>query len=283
MPELPEVETIRRGISPHLIGHRIVTCQVGDKPLRAGVPMFEDLPAQLCGHTIEEIQRRGKYLIFMLGRGGLIIHLGMSGVLKLLDKETAWGEHDHLNLQMSHGISLRYHDPRRFGAIVWHEGRYPADNDPLLTDMGAEPLEEIFTADYLYRRCASSRVAIKSLLMEGRIVAGIGNIYASESLFRAGIYPLQPANSIPMAGYQQLVISIKEVLQEAIEAGGTTLKDFFHPSGKPGYFAQKLQVYHREGEPCFRCQTPIRQVRLQNRATFFCPRCQTAFQQNTLF
>ncbi len=270
MPELPEVETTRRGIEPYLLGHSIKRLIVRQRRLRWPVP--RGLEQKLAGHSIERVDRRGKYLLLTVGGGTLIIHLGMSGSLRLLPGITAPGPHDHVDLLLDNGTCLRFTDPRRFGAWLWTTR--PAARHPLLASLGPEPLDDSFNTGYLYQKSRGRKVAVKNLIMNSRIVVGVGNIYANEALFRAGIHPARAAGRISRQRYARLVDAIKAVLTEAIEQGGTTLRDFVGGEGKPGYFSQKLQVYGKGGTPCPRCATPIRETRLGQRSTFYCPHCQ---------
>jgi formamidopyrimidine-DNA glycosylase len=269
MPELPEVETTRRGLAPHVVGRAIAGVDVREPRLRWLVA--DSLPAQLAGQRIERLERRGKYLLFETSGGTLLVHLGMSGSLRYLPTPRAHGTHDHVDVRFAGGGALRYHDPRRFGSL--HLTSAPHEH-PLLRTLGPEPLGGDFTADYLWRTCGNRAVAIKQHLMNGRIVVGVGNIYASEALFRAGIHPARAAGRIARARFEPLVAAVRAVLVEAIEEGGTTLRDFVGGDGEPGYFRASLRVYERGGEPCVRCGTPIRRVVQGQRASYYCPRCQ---------
>lgn len=270
MPELPEVETVRAGLEPHLLHRRLVACQVYQPRLRYPVPA--DLAVRLYQQTIHQLSRRGKYLLLHCASGTLLIHLGMSGSLRLLRKLEPAGRHDQVDLLLDDGTCLRFHDPRRFGLLLWQ----PAGQGehPLLVGLGPEPLSSAYTTEVLARACNTSRQAIKVRLMDSRVVVGVGNIYANEALFVAGIDPRRPAASLTRAELRQLVRAVKQVLRLAIAAGGTTLRDFVDGSGQPGYFSQQLRVYGREDEPCRRCQRPIVQCRLAQRSTYFCPHCQ---------
>jgi formamidopyrimidine-DNA glycosylase len=270
LPELPEVETTRRGLTPHLDGRVIRSVTVRDRRLRWPVP--EGLEAALIGQAIHAVDRRAKYLLLRLERGTLIVHLGMSGSLRLVAGNARPEPYDHFELTLDNGLALRLRDPRRFGSVHWTQ------DDPLrhwlLADLGPEPLGAAFHGGYLYAESRGRRVAIKDLLMNARVVAGIGNIYANEALFRAGIHPFRAAGRIARARYDTLTDSVRAVLQEAIAAGGTTLRDFVSGSGEPGYFRVHLDVYGRAGLPCPVCATPVRLTRQGQRATYFCPRCQ---------
>lgn len=271
MPELPEVETIRRGLEPHIVGRRIERVILRDPRLRWRVA--EDLPQQLCGRTIVRADRRGKYLLLGLDTGDrLIVHLGMSGRFFLLDPKTLAGKHDHLDFVLEGDRLLRFHDPRRFGAVML----WPAAeaSHVLLAGMGPEPFSDAFDGEYLYTRSRGRSAPVKNFIMDGRILVGAGNIYAAESLFRAGIRPGRAAGRVTRAQYVLLASMIREVLGEAIVQGGTTLRDFANAHGEAGYFQQDLYVYGREHDPCRRCTTPIRRLVIGQRSSFFCPRCQ---------
>lgn len=274
MPELPEVETVRRGIEPHVLGRRIERVEVRERRLRWPIP--EGLETWLRGRTVRAVRRRGKYLLLELDDGPapdrLIVHLGMSGRLYLVKTPETLRKHDHLDLVLDDGAVLRFNDPRRFGAVLPWDGAV-AEHD-LLAGMGPEPLSDDFAPGLLHQRSRGRRQSVKSFIMDGRIVVGVGNIYASESLFRAGIRPGTAAGRISAPRYARLQQTIREVLQQAIAQGGTTLKDFVGGDGQPGYFAQELDVYGREGAPCRRCATPIRRRVLGQRATYYCGVCQ---------
>lgn len=269
MPELPEVETTRRGIEPHLLGRRIDGWQIRNAALRWPVV----LPDALRGQRVAAVERRGKYLVVVLERGRLILHLGMSGSLRVLPAATPPLKHDHLDLCFDDGRMLRLNDPRRFGSVHWHAAAEP---HWLLAGLGVEPLSEAFTGAHLKLAARRRSVAVKNLLMDGRVVVGVGNIYANEALFLAGIRPTVRAGRVSLAGYQALAEAVKGVLGRAIEQGGTTLRDFVNPQGQPGYFRQSLFVYGRVGEPCRRCGTRVKGLRLGQRATAYCPKCQRA-------
>jgi len=270
MPELPEVETVLKGLQPLLLG-RTVTGVVA-RASRLRWPLDARLARYLVGRHIERLSRRAKYLLVHFDAGVLLLHLGMSGVLRVVPSTTSPERHDHFDLQLDDGNCLRLNDPRRFGAVVWVEA--DVDSHPLLCDLGPEPLSAEFTADYLLRRAQARRLAIKSFLMDQKIVVGVGNIYASEALFRAGIDPSRAAGSLSRKDFPLLVEAIKAVLSEAIGQGGTTLRDFSDAHGRPGYFAQQLQVYGRKDLPCLVCGTPIRVRRIGGRSSFDCPHCQ---------
>jgi formamidopyrimidine-DNA glycosylase len=274
MPELPEVETTRRGIEPRVTGRRIASVQVYDARLRWPVP--STLPSLVEASRILAVDRRSKYLLFRLagkhGRGTLLVHLGMTGSLRLFTAAPPRQRHDHVDVVLDDGSVLRYHDPRRFGSMQWLPGAAPSH--PLLDGLGPEPFDPGFDADYLHAMTRGRRAAIKTLLMDNRIVVGVGNIYAAESLFRAGIRPQTPAGRVSRARLGALVGAVREVLAEAIAKGGSTLRDFVDSAGEPGYFQLDYRVYGREGEPCRVCATPIRNRRLGQRASCYCPVCQ---------
>lgn len=270
MPELPEVETTLRGVRPYLEGRRIADLRVRDGRLRYPVP--PDLAAILTGQGIHGLRRRGKYLLLDLDRGTLLIHLGMSGSLRVLPESSPPGPHDHIDLVLADGPCLRLRDPRRFGAFLWLTGC--AEAHPLLAHLGPEPLEDGFDGDYLHRLSRGRRSAVKAFIMDAGVVVGVGNIYANEALFLAGIHPSRACGRIGLERYRTLAGRIRAVLAAAIAQGGTSLRDFVQEDGSPGYFAQSLKVYGRTGEPCPTCAAPIRQRRIGQRASFYCPRCQ---------
>ncbi len=270
MPELPEVETTCRGIAPHVQGRRVVAVVVYNGRLRRPVP--PRLQRELPGQVIESLRRRGKYLLLVTRDGTVIIHLGMSGSLRLVPCSQPPEKHDHVEFRFAQGRCLRLRDPRRFGLVLWTR-RDPLQH-PLLRHLGPEPLGSDFNGDYLYARSRGRRVAVKPFIMDGRVVVGVGNIYASEALFRAGIHPLRPAGHISRERYRRLAHEIRAVLREAIGAGGSTLRDFTDGEGRPGYFSRRLRVYGRAGQPCPRCGTALRQIRQGQRATYYCGRCQ---------
>ena len=269
MPELPEVETTRRGLEKLIVGRSIEALLVRERRLRW--PVRTDLDARLRGRQIGSLQRRGKYLLINVGGGTLLVHLGMSGSLRYLATPAAPGRHDHVDLKLVGGGCVRFNDPRRFGSM-----HFAADphRHRLLRDLGPEPLGENFTAEYLARSCHGRRVAIKQHLMNGRVVVGVGNIYASEALFRAGIHPARAAGRVSRARLARLVESVRAVLEEAVAQGGTTLRDYVGGDGRPGYFKLSLSVYDREGAPCKACAAPIRREVRGQRASFYCPHCQ---------
>ena len=275
MPELPEVETTRRGLEPHLVGRLIAGVEVREHRLRHRVD--EAALSAMVGHGFLAVGRRAKYLLFRAGHGSLVVHLGMSGSLRMVDPSLTGPEaerrkHDHLIWRLDSGFELRYHDPRRFGSVLWIDGD-PARH-PLLLDLGPEPLAEGFNARHLQQRTLGRNRAIRDLLLDSRLVAGIGNIYANEALFQAGIHPATAGGRLTEGECVRLVKTIKQVLALAIKAGGTTLNDYVNPQGEPGYFALSLAVYGRGGKPCLRCQTTVVRTPLGRRSTFFCPSCQ---------
>lgn len=270
MPELPEVEVTRRGIEPHLVGKVISGVAVRNPRLRWKIPA--DLGLDVQGATIRGVARRGKYLLLDCGRGTLILHLGMSGSLRLLPASTPAAQHDHFDLLLGSGEALRLRDPRRFGAVLWTRGE--ALSHPLLADLGPEPLDPGFGGEWLYRETRRRRAAIKQVLMDSRVVAGVGNIYANEALFHAGIRPSASARRISLTRYEKLAAALAKTLKLAISAGGSSLRDFVDSEGNPGYFQQHYFVYDRAGRPCRVCGTPIQAIRQGSRASFYCPRCQ---------
>jgi len=270
MPELPEVEISCRGIRPHLSGHIIKTILIRQPSLRWPIPA--DLPSILTGQRIEKIERRAKYILFHCSSGTLIMHLGMSGSLRILTKEEPPQKHDHVDIIMQNGHYLRYRDPRRFGSILWTDK--PVLEHKLLINLGPEPLGSVFNGEYLKKKSKQRRVAVKIFIMNAAIVVGVGNIYASEALFAAGIDPRLNANKVSLQRYNTLAEQIKKILKKAIKAGGTTLRDFKKSDGQPGYFKQKLQVYGKTGDQCPVCESTIKQIKLGQRASFYCGNCQ---------
>ena len=270
VPELPEVETSRRGIQPYLEGQTIVEVIVRDRRLRW--PVKKDVDTKLSGATVMSVGRRAKYLLINTSNGTAIMHLGMSGHVYIVDAGTPAGVHDHVDFELSSGHALRLTDPRRFGSLHWSNN--PMGHE-LLRSLGPEPLSDDFNGEYLWTRSRGRRVSIKQFIMNASIVVGVGNIYASESLFLAGIHPKRAAGRVALARYERLADAIKEVLERAIRAGGTTLRDFYGGNGEAGYFQQELDVYGREDEPCHRCETPISAIVLGQRSTFYCKRCQS--------
>lgn len=272
MPELPEVETTRRGLEPLLVGRRIRSAVVRNRAMRRPVPRH--LPQRLAGATIHSVTRRGKYLLLDCGAGTLILHLGMSGRLWIVRDGAAPTPHDHFDLVLDDGNVVRLRDPRRFGLVLWQAG------DPLahalLADIGPEPLSTDFDGTALYAATRRRGSAIKHVLMDSHVVAGVGNIYANEALFRAGIHPRTAAERLSRGRCAVLAGKIRETLEQAIVAGGSSLRDYVGSDGMAGNFQSQFMVYDRAGEPCRRCGTPIREIRQGQRSTFYCPKCQKA-------
>ena len=270
MPELPEVETTRRGVDPHVVGRKIVALAVHEPRLRWRVP--DSLPAAVKGQLVRQTGRRAKYILFQLESGTLLLHLGMSGSLRVLPAETPRITHDHFDMLLDSGVTLRFNDPRRFGSLHYTTGS--PDEHPLLSKLAPEPLDDAFDANYLRRITRKRKVAIKQLLMNSSLVVGVGNIYASEALFRARIRPKRQARSLKPDEVARLTRSIKAVLKMAIKVGGTTLRDYVNADGNPGYFRQKLYVYERSGKPCRVCGGPVKHFTQGQRSTYYCPTCQ---------
>jgi len=279
VPELPEVETIRRGVVPALVGRRVATVHVYDRRLRWPVP--RDLERVLSGRRVAAVDRRSKYLLFRmtspdgapLDEATLLVHLGMTGSLRVHRCAPTRTTHDHVDLVFDDGTTLRYRDPRRFGTILWIPG--DAAGHPLLARLGPEPFSTVFDADSLHRATRGRRAAIKLALMDNRLVVGVGNIYANEALFRAGIRPTRAAGRLSRARLAGLVDAVRRTLAEAIDKGGSTLRDYVDATGEPGAFQLEYAVYGREGLPCPACGTPVRAIRQGQRSTFYCPTCQT--------
>jgi formamidopyrimidine-DNA glycosylase len=269
MPELPEVETTRLGVLPYSEGRRIVEVIVRNPRLRWPVPA--NLAAKLRGQLVVSVKRRAKYILFDTSVGTLLVHLGMSGSLRVVDATAAVKKHDHIDIVMDSGRILRFCDPRRFGCFLLQE---PGERHTLLAHLGPEPLSDDLHPDFLYQKSRGRKGPVKNFIMDGKVVVGVGNIYANEALFMAGIRPDRQAGRISSVRYQRLTKNIKQVLTSAIEQGGTTLKDFVGSDSKPGYFAQELHVYGREGQPCSHCNMPLRQQRLGQRSTVYCVACQ---------
>jgi len=270
MPELPEVETTLRGLAPHLLGQRVAEVVIRHPQLRWPIPEF--LPKLLRGQTILAIHRRAKYLLVEFDHGTLILHLGMSGSLRILPAYIPPDKHDHFDLVLDNGKLMRLRDPRRFGAVLWHEG--DAAQHPLLAALGHEPLEKGFDAAHLYQATRKRNAAIKLVIMDNHVVVGVGNIYANEALFHAGIRPQLAANKLSLLRCAKLVQTIQQTLRSAIKLGGSTLRDFVNSSGEPGYFQQHYFVYGRAGEPCRKCGATIKQIKQGQRSSFYCPQCQ---------
>lgn len=268
MPELPEVETTLRGIAPHVLGHVIQSITVRNHRLRWPVP--RNL-RQVAGSRVHGATRRAKYLMLDTAAGSLLIHLGMSGSLRVVDPASEWRKHDHLAIRLDTGQEIRFHDPRRFGTVLLTP---KGAQHPLLRNLGPEPLGDTFSRDYLFEMSRKRRVSTKHFIMNARVVAGVGNIYACEALFMAGIRPSRPAGRLSRDDCTRLVRAIRRVLRASIRMGGTTLRDFLHGSGEPGYFKQSLRVYDREGCRCKRCGSAIKRTLHGQRSTFWCPGCQ---------
>ena len=274
MPELPEVETTRRGIEPHLLGRRVAAVTLRRADLRWPIPA--EVATLLPGQVIDAVERRAKYLLLHTQAGSALLHLGMSGMLRVLPVDAPVGKHDHADIAIEPTASLgprvlRFTDPRRFGSLLWQP---PGEIHPLLASLGPEPLTEAFHGDLLWHLSRGRKAAVKLFLMDNANVVGVGNIYASEALFAAGIDPRRAAGKVSRARYAGLAQEVKRILAWAIERGGTTLRDFLSPDGAPGYFFRELNVYGRTGEPCRVCGTPIRQITLGQRSTFWCQVCQ---------
>ena len=274
MPELPEVETARRGIAPYLIGRRVTGIILRRPDLRWPIP--PEISTLLPGQRIDAVERRAKYLLLHTAVGSALLHLGMTGVLRVLPPDAPVGKHDHVDIALERFAAqapriLRFTDPRRFGCLLWQPA---GETHELLAALGPEPLTDAFDGDLLWRRSRGRTAAVKLFLMDNAIVVGVGNIYASEALFAAGIDPRRAAGAVSRARYGRVAEEVKRILAWAIERGGTTLRDFLKPDGAPGYFFRELMVYGRAGEPCRVCGTAIRQATLGQRSTFWCPSCQ---------
>lgn len=270
MPELPEVETTRAGIEPHLVGQTIKQVTVHEPRLRW--PVDPDLAEHLQGAVVLSVARRAKYLLIHTDRGTLIGHLGMSGSLRVVMQSEARRKHDHVEIETNNGVLLRYHDPRRFGAMIWAGANW--QEHPQILALGPEPFDALFSPQYLFKATRKRSIPIKTLIMTNAVVVGVGNIYANEALFMAGIRPRRAAKSVTRAQAAMLHKAIVEVLDKAIKQGGTTLRDFVNSDGQPGYFAQQLAVYGRDGQPCVKCETPLKGIVISARATVYCPSCQ---------
>jgi formamidopyrimidine-DNA glycosylase len=269
MPELPEVETTRRGLAPHVEGRRVAAVELRRPDLRWPIP--PEIQALLPGQRVDAVRRRAKYLLLDTAAGSALLHLGMSGSLRVLPSATPATTHDHVDVRFAGGRVLRFNDPRRFGCLLWQA---PGSTHPLLRGLGPEPLSDAFDGDYLPARSRGRQAPVKTFLMDQRIVVGVGNIYAAEALFAAGISPLRAAGRVSRARYADLADATRAILAAAIERGGTTLRDFTAPDGAPGYFEQELAAYGRGGEPCRRCGRPLRQDWIGQRASAWCGRCQ---------
>ena len=267
MPELPEVETTLRGIAPYVEGQKITDITVRQPRLRW--PVTDNIQDLVREQTVRQLTRRAKYIVLQLDSGSILIHLGMSGSLRVVEPKENWRKHDHIEMQLANNQALLYHDPRRFGCWLWS-----ATEHSQLDNLGPEPLTEAFHGGHLYEASRSRKMAVKPFIMTNSIVVGVGNIYASEALFRSGIRPDRAACNISKKRYDELAKNIKDVLAAAIYQGGTTLRDFVNSEGKPGYFQQSLDVYGRGGGSCNQCQTTLKEIRLGQRSSVFCPRCQ---------
>lgn len=270
MPELPEVETTLRGIKPYIKDQKIVNVIIRKHELRWPIPT--QIKELLLNQTVLDLERRGKYLLLKTTHGTIIIHLGMSGTLRILTEHLAPNKHDHVDIIFENNILLRFNDPRRFGSFLWISGE-PTQH-PLIKHLGIEPLSKQFTGTYLWTRAQNRAITIKSFIMDNKIVTGVGNIYATEALFDAGIYPAKQAKLISKQQYDVLANSIKTILKQAIKKGGTSLKDFLNSDGKPGYFSTELKVYGREGLSCLNCHTPLKLMKIGQRSTVYCNKCQ---------
>jgi formamidopyrimidine-DNA glycosylase len=269
MPELPEVETTKRGIAPHVQGRVIERVLLRRGDLRWPIPRA--IRTKLPGQRVETVERRAKYLLLHTQAGSALLHLGMSGSLRVLDADTPPRAHDHYDLVLDSGLALRFNDPRRFGCLLWQK---PGEVHELLRGLGPEPLSQDFDGERLWERSRGRSAPVKTFLMDQSIVVGVGNIYASEALFAAGVHPRRAAGSVSRPRYAKLAGEVRRILLHAITRGGTTLRDFLAPDGAPGYFEQELFVYGRAGEPCKLCGTPIRSAVIGQRATYWCPKCQ---------
>ena len=269
MPELPEVETSRRSIAPWIENQDVSGVIVRQQNLRW--PVAREIELLLPGQKVRSLSRRAKYLLIGTDAGTALLHLGMSGSLRIIDAGTPAGIHDHVDIEFGSGKALRFRDPRRFGSLLWATDPY---QHPLLRNLGPEPLDEAFNGKYLREVARGRRASIKQFLMNASVVVGVGNIYASESLFVAGIHPKRQARRIALRRMESLAIAVKTVLGKAIEAGGTTLRDFYGGDGEPGYFQRQLEVYGRDDEPCLRCRRPVSVIVLGQRSTYYCKNCQ---------
>ena len=270
MPELPEVETTVRGVRPVVVGRQIHRVVVRERRLRW--PVSRGLNRTLSGQHVASVSRRAKYILLNFSHGTLMIHLGMSGRLRVFPADTPYVKHDHVDFMLDSGKVLRFHDPRRFGSILWVAGG--AAHSRLLKNLGPEPFDKALTGRALHRLSRGRKISIKQFIMDGRVIVGVGNIYASEALYRSGIRPGRAAGRVTLYRFDQLLDAIKQVLSEAIKAGGTTLRDYSRVTGEPGYFERSLDVYERAGCPCVICATSIRRKVIGQRASYYCPRCQ---------
>lgn len=270
MPELPEVETTLRGIQPHIVGKKVSKVIIRNPKLRWPIPV--DLADLIEGKKLLEIKRRAKYLLLKFSNGAVLWHLGMSGNLRIVDSKAEIKKHDHVDVVFSQACILRFNDPRRFGCVLWEDG--PVEENLLLAHLGPEPLDDVFDGTYLFARSRKSKKPVKTWIMDGKVVVGVGNIYANEALFAARIHPLRKANKLSQKQCDYLVAEIKRILRYAIQRGGTTLKDFVGGDGKPGYFAQELKVYGRGSEPCSICGKVLTEKNIGQRTTVYCTACQ---------
>lgn len=271
MPELPEVETTRQGIAPHIENKHITNITINNGRLRWPVPA--DLPELLEGKPLLNVSRRAKYLLFEFEHGTVIAHLGMSGSMRIVSAGTVFKKHDHIDWQFDNGQCLRYHDPRRFGCMLWTPDA--PEQHTLIKNLGPEPLHDTFDGKHLHQKSRTRSIAVKPFIMNSAVVVGVGNIYASEALYAAGIRPTRSAKCITLQQYCVLAEEIKRILEKSIAQGGTTLRDFVNSDGQPGYFAQKLSVYGRKGETCNACNSTIKHIVQAQRASYYCPTCQT--------
>ena len=269
MPELPEVETTRRGLEPLIVGRKIVATRIHQKQLRWEIPFH--LPKTINGNKINSITRRAKYLLINLGNGSVVMHLGMSGSISVVQSSAKLKKHQHFEIELDNKTTMRLQDPRRFGAVLWQTQN---ETLKLLKNLGPEPLNDEFSVDTLYKFSRGKKQNIKTFIMDNANVVGVGNIYASESLFIAGISPKRASGNVSKIRYQKLTQSIIDVLTRAIEKGGTTLNDFKTVDGQPGYFSQSLSVYNRKDMPCKRCDGTIKKIIQNQRASYYCPKCQ---------
>ena len=271
MPELPEVETTLLGLKPHILQQTILAVTIRQHQLRW--PISPELSTVVIGQTIQTLQRRGKYILLGLQTGSLLVHLGMSGRFCIIPTATTPGKHDHVDIQMSTQTVLRYTDPRRFGAMIWIPGSTPLDH-PLLNKLGMEPFDPEFNGHYLWQKAQTKKMPLKAFIMDQHIVVGVGNIYATEALFTTGLHPALPAKRITPSQMDALAKAIQTLLNHAIQAGGTSLKDFLQTDGKPGYFKFQLQIYDRAGQPCPICETSLEKMLIGQRSSVFCKNCQ---------
>ncbi|MBF0176158.1 MAG: bifunctional DNA-formamidopyrimidine glycosylase/DNA-(apurinic or apyrimidinic site) lyase [Magnetococcales bacterium] len=271
MPELPEVETIRRGVAERIVGRTIQALAVRRTDLRWPVPEVT-LRQKVIGKTILKVERRGKYVLLACPNGFILLHFGMTGGVRWVRPDAPWEKHDHVALELDNNLTLRFYDPRRFGALLWVDP--PWESHPLLANLGVEPLGEAFHGDHLFAASRNRRVSVKGFLMDAKMVVGVGNIYANEALFLAGLHPERPVDQLTLDDCQRLAQTVRELLSAAIAKGGTTFRDYRDSDGNMGYFKMDLHVYQRQGEPCFTCNSPIQMTRSHGRSTFHCPACQ---------